>query len=329
MGDKKLRMILAGAGFMGREHIDCTRTSANLMYVGIVDPKAEAAKSLADAYQLPHFTDLAVAIRELSPDAVDICTPTPSHLPLIRLCAQANVAVLCEKPIAHTLMDARAIRDLAHTHRLSIMVAQVIRFWPEYAFVRQMAATRHFGDILAIDCKRLCAPPAWNSWMLNRELSGGAAVDMQVHDVDFVQQLLGRPAAVSAQGRVAHGAMNTIHTQLHYANNIPVRLETSMLMPTSFSFRMYFSITFERAVAEMDFWRAKGQRLKIFPNDAEAFAPSVETINAYQAEIEYFAQCVLAKKPFDASPLEQAIDALEVCLASEHASQTRTTVTMR
>ncbi len=326
MADRMVHIVLVGAGFMGREHLQCVQESTHVRYVGVVDKNPQVGKPLADEHQLPYYEDLNQALKALSPDAVDICTPTPFHLPLIRICGEHQVHVLCEKPVAHTREDADAIVKVVQESGIGMMVAQVIRFWPEYAFVRELAKTKLYGDILAIDCKRISPPPAWNSWMLNPAISGGAVIDMQVHDMDFVCQLLGRPSAIDSRGRLCQDGVNSVYTRLIYPVNIPVDLETSMLMPKSFPFRMYFKIDFQQATAEMDFWRPKGQRLKIFPDEGEAYFPSLDPRSAYQAEIEYFAGQILKEQPFEASPLDEAIYAVKLCLLSEESCRKGTIV---
>jgi predicted dehydrogenase len=317
MSKERIKMVLVGAGFMGREHLQCVQDSPHVHYVAVVDKNPQAGKPLAEDHHLLYFEELNQALEALSPDAVDICTPTIYHLPLIRICADHKIPVLCEKPIAHTAEDAQAIEQIAQESGIGIMVAQVIRFWPEYAFVRNLTKTKQYGDLLAIDCKRMGPPPAWNSWMLNPALSGGAVIDMQVHDMDFVCQLLGRPSAIDTRGRICQGGVNHVYSRLIYPQNLPVYLETSMIMPQSFPFRMYFKIDFEQAAVEMDFWRPKGQRLKVFSQDAQAYSPDLELHNAYQAEIEYFAGQVLKQQSFDESPLDEALDAVRLCLLSE------------
>lgn len=314
-----LRMILVGAGFMGREHLESTRGSEDLVYVGVVDKSQEVGRSLADEYDLPYFADLAEAISVLSPGAADVCVPTVFHLPLIEACAERGVDVLCEKPVAHTQADADAIASVVEKSGIKLMVAQVIRFWPEYRFVRGLAASKKYGEILAVDCKRLSSPPGWNSWMLKPDVSGGAVIDMQIHDIDFVCQLLGKPSAISTKGQCVDDGVNAAFSQLIYPNGIAVNVECSMLMPSSFPFRMYFKIQFEGAVAEMDFWREKGERLKVFPEDGEGYYPELDSCNPYRAEIEYFARQVSSGGGFDEVPLEESIRSLSLCLASEEA----------
>jgi predicted dehydrogenase len=314
-------MLLVGAGLMGRTHLEAAKGLDSVEYVGVVDINEKAARALSAEFGMKAFGDLSVAIEELKPDAVDVCVPTPYHLPTVKICASAKVHVLCEKPITLTLEDAVEMERL-EADGIRIMIAQVIRFWPEYRLAREIVREKQYGQIRAIDCRRLSSPPDWNTWMLKREFSGGAVLDMQIHDMDFVLQMLGRPRAVQAWGTERDGTFNSVQSRLIYPSGIPVRIEASMIMPPSYPFRMYFSIELDGAVLEMDFWRAKGERLMIYPQDGEAFSPEPDERDAYADEIDYFARQVKAGKPFDLVALDESILALEMCLASEQSCLT-------
>lgn len=317
MSKQTLQALLVGAGFMGKTHLKAAEGLDTVRYVGVVDPSAAAARSLADAYGLEAFADLADAVDRLKPDAVDICAPTPSHASAAMFCASRGLAVLCEKPIALTLEDALSVQGTFARSNGRIMVAQVLRFWPEYRYAFDAVREKRYGEVLSIDCRRLASPPSWNAWMTKEEIGGGAVIDLQIHDMDFIRRVLGKPAAIDAVGRTEQGAINAVTNRLYYPFAVSARSQASYLMPASYPFRMFFSIEFEIAVMEMDFWREKGQRLKVFPKDGAAFAPELEEENAYRNEIAYFARQVLRGDPFAESPLDEAIGALEMCLASK------------
>ena len=284
-----VRILLAGAGFIGREHLKSGQGLPKAAYVGVVDKAVDVASSTASEYGIPVFDDLEKAIVELRPDAVDVCVPTPYHLRIVETCARRKIHVLCEKPMALSVDEARKIRDVAVSAGIRIMVAQVIRFWPEYVYAHSVVKERKYGEVRAIECKRLSSPPGWNSWMLDPDTGGGAVIDFQIHDMDFVLQLLGIPIAINATGRLYAGAYNSVFNRLIYPSGIPVMIESSFLMPPSYPFRMYFRIDFEQASLEMDFWRPVHQRLKVFPLSGDAFCPDISVGNAYRREIEYFA----------------------------------------
>ena len=313
--NKPIQMLLSGAGFIGREHLGAAQGLDSVAYIGVVDVCTEAAAKVAAQYDLPLFDNLDDGIASMKPDAVDICVPTPYHLPQVEICATHGVHVLCEKPMARTVEEARRMAELAEQAHIRMMIAQVIRFWPEYRYVRELAASRQYGEITAVDCKRLSSPPGWSEWLMDERQSGGVAIDLQIHDMDFVLQLLGTPRALAAWGRLERGGLNAVTTRLEYDGHVPVSLESSFLMPTSYPFRMFFRVEFERAVFEMDFWRPKGKRLKMFPMDGNA-TDIESTGNAYRDEIDYFATQLRSQEAFDFVPLAESITALELCCLS-------------
>lgn len=317
MRNRKLKMLLIGAGFMGREHLSSIQNSATVEYTGIIDKNQAAAEKLAIEFGIKSFISIDDAIKHISADAVDVCVPTVFHIDVVREAAAHGLHVLCEKPLALTIETALEIKKIASESNIKIMVAQVLRFWPEYVYAVNTAKNGTYGKILAIDCKRLSSRPAWNSWMTKQEIGGGAVLDLQIHDIDFIYQMLGKPDSIDSIGRSFDGTVNSIHNKLIYSSGISVFNEASFAMPQSYPFRMYFQIEFEKAVMEMDFWRPKSEKLKIFPENGNSFTPALSGKNAYTEEIIYFAENILANKNFDLVPLDESIQVLEICLKSK------------
>ncbi|NQT91814.1 MAG: Gfo/Idh/MocA family oxidoreductase [Lentisphaerae bacterium] len=311
-----LKMLLVGAGLMGRTHLEEAGPYSSVDYAGVVAVNAGATESFGAEFGLKAFTDLEQAIADIQPDAVDVCIPTAHHLALVKTCARHNLHVLCEKPVALTCEDAAQMRSLSGDAGIRLMIAQVLRFWPEYVYALESVKDGRYGTVLSVDCRRLSSPPAWNSWMMKAGQGEGAVIDLQIHDMDFVLQLLGPPAAIQATGRLHEGAHNAVTNRLIYHPDVSATIQASFLMPETYPFRMYFQIELEQAILEFDFWRAKGERLKVYPKDGEAFCPPVETTDAYGAEIDYFCRCVLEEQPFSRVLLDESIAALAMCLTS-------------
>ena len=330
MANKEIRMILAGAGFMGREHLAVARTLENVRYVGIVDPDSDRARKLGAEYGIPVFTAVSEAMAAVTADALDLCAPTPFHLDLIRTAADRGLHVLCEKPVARSAADADAILEIVRSSGIRFMVAMVLRFWPEYVFARDVGRDKTYGTVMALECKRLSTPPEWNGWMVRSATGGGAVVDLQIHDLDFALQLVGPPAAVQATGVVAaDGAVNAVRSTLTVPGGPIVCTEASFRMTSSYPFRMFYRIDFEDAVLEMDFWRPKGRRLIVYPQNGEAFSPDLPKTDAYREEIRYFAARLVDGEPFAECPAADAVAALRLCLASETAVATGQPVSLQ
>ena len=327
MSGKPVRMILVGAGFMGATHLEAAEKMASVQFVGVVDSRRSAAKALAAKNGIPDFETLEEGMQALQPDAADICTPTPSHLAMIRICAAHGTHVLCEKPLALTPGDAERIRRVCDEKAIRLMTAQVLRFWPEYVYALDVARRGKVGGIRSVLCRRLSSPPGWNSWMMKPGIGDGAGLDLQVHEMDFIYQLLGKPVAIQASGTDWGGAVNAVRNRLVYAGGVSAISEASYLMPASYPFRMAFALEFENAVLEMDSWRPKGERLSVYPARGKSFFPVLSSASAYGAEIDYFARRLKAKQPFDRVPMEGVIEVLRMCRASIKSCRTGKSVT--
>ena len=322
----KLRTVVIGAGLMGETHLEAAAETNAVDFVGVINRSPARGEALAKKHGIPSFTTLDDAVKALNPQAADICIPTPFHVDAVKQCAGHKLNTLCEKPIALSLEDAQAMRQVGIDTGTRVMIAHVLRFWPEYIFARQAVLSGDFGDLLAVDCWRLSAPPPWNDWMMDEKMSGGAVVDLQIHDMDFVFQLLGKPDRIIAMGASREGAVNEVWNTLEYPNPLPVRIYASFAMPPSYPFRMFFSLRLEHAVLEMDFLRPKNKRLIIYPDSGEPYHPEIATKDAYAAQLDYFAGRIIADEPFAECPIEESITALEMCLASKQSCRSGTPV---
>lgn len=316
MKDSKVNMLLIGAGVIGKVHVDSARGLNNIKYVGVVDIDKDKADKFARQYNIKGYTSVTEAIDELQPDAVDICTPTPYHLPVIEQCADKVKNILCEKPITLDHASAMEVEEIVEKEKVKLMVSQILRFFPEYIYATETTRKKTYGKLQSVGCKRLSPPLTSNSWMLNDKTGGGAVIDLQVHDMDFVLQICGKPQAIMAHGIESKGGINTVYNNLYYLDDINVTVESCFVMPPSYPFRMYYQIVYDKAVIDFDFWRPAGEQVRVFPEGGQEFCPELVPQEVYRVEISYFAQQIINNKEFDRVPLNESIYALQMCLAS-------------
>ena len=326
MRNTPVRMLMVGAGFMARTHLTAAARLNSVSFVGVLGRTPGRTRATARAFHLPAFTQLKEAVDATRPDAVDLCVPTRLHPELAEAAGALGLDVLCEKPLALSVEAGRRMARTADRQGVRLMVAHVLRFWPEYAWAADAVRTRRFGPARAVDCRRLSAPPPWNTWMLRESESGGAVLDLQVHDMDFVLQILGPPELVCAAGSEQAGGINSVCSRLRYADDRVANVQASFVMPRSHRFRMTFSVTCDRAVLDMDSWRDPGDRLRVFPSHGRPFSPSLPTSDAYGAQIDYFARQTRSNRPFARAPLTAALSALALCEASRLSCRRRAPV---
>ncbi|MFK7802565.1 MAG: Gfo/Idh/MocA family protein [Anaerolineae bacterium] len=194
---KQLRVGIIGTGAMGQTHARAWRqTPATLC--GIVSKSISSATSLAEKHNAPVYDSLDAMLPNI--DVLDICTPTHLHREMALAAAAAGVHVICEKPLARTVAQAQDMIDACEAAGVKLLVAQVVRFFPEYALAQQKIAAGEIGDPAVIRLKRGSSQPTGSdSWFKDLEQSGGMILDLMIHDFDYARWIGGEVKTVFAK----------------------------------------------------------------------------------------------------------------------------------
>lgn len=175
------------------------------------------------------------SIAELQPmvDVVDICSPTDTHLDLISAAAGQGLPIVCEKPLARTGTDADHAVAICRDAGVPLLVAHVLRFFPEYARAKQLVADGAIGDVGMMRLNRSAYLPAGGAqWFRDAERSGGVVLDLMIHDVDYAHWVAGPVTKVFAKsGTVGNGADHVLATLRHEGGAI-THAQGSWAFPT-------------------------------------------------------------------------------------------------
>lgn len=193
---------IVGAGFMGGVHAERYRQMDGVTVSAVVSPNT--APSFVDERDLDAaaFSSLDAAIGECDLDAVDVCSPTPTHRDAVETAASSGLDVFCEKPLAPGLADAKAIADAVETHGVTLMAGHVLRFFPDYRAIRDRVVDGAIGTPGTARARRHSPFPDWGGdWFADDEQSGGVFLDMGIHDFDYLRWLFGDVERVFARRR--------------------------------------------------------------------------------------------------------------------------------
>ena len=131
-----VRVGILGAGFMGTMHANCYAQIPNAELVAIGDVTPGKAKELAKPHGAKAYATAAGLMRQ-GLDIVDVCLPTYMHAKYTCSAARKGLNVVCEKPMALTMRDAKRMVKTVRETGVKFMVAHVIRFWPEYQLLKE------------------------------------------------------------------------------------------------------------------------------------------------------------------------------------------------
>ena len=318
-----VKVAIVGAGRMGKIHYDVYRSISYVKVVAVVDVEIEAAKGHLNDDSVRFYDNLDSMLEKEQIDVVDICSPTYLHAEHAVKAMNRGIHVLCEKPIALTLENAKDMIDAANKNNTYFMVAQVIRFWPEYEYLKKAYNEGIFGKLNQVLFSRVgeMTKTSWEDWMRDISKSGGAPIDLHIHDVDFILYMLGKPKSVISFSKQIEKNISWINTHYNYGFFTKIIVEAEgASYDAKLPFSMSYRANFENAILEyknnkLMLYKNIGEIEQICLEDVKANSNfNVGSVNGYQYEIEYFVNCVHNKTlPKKITP-EESMLCLEIVL---------------
>lgn len=192
------RIGIVGTGSMGTTHA-AGWAETEAVIGGFVAKNDDSAQALAKKYGARLYADFAAMLADV--DVVDVCAPTHLHHEMVLAAAAAGKDIVCEKPLARTMNQARGMIAACKAAGVKLLVAHVVRFFPEYAQAQQQVAAGHLGQTAVLRLKRGTFQPqkAADNWFTDFEKSGGMMLDLMIHDFDYARWVAGEVATVYAK----------------------------------------------------------------------------------------------------------------------------------
>lgn len=299
-----VRVGIAGVGFMGVTHFKAYGQVEGAQVAALftrdrkklegdwdnVRGNFGGAGGRQDLTGIRKYESLNLLLADPEIDMIDLCLPSHLHRDLAIQAMEAGKHVLVEKPIALTVEDADAMIAASERTGRLLMVAQVLRFWPEFSVIKDLVESGEYGALRGAHFKRVISRPDWagnDNWFADPTKTGGPVVDLHIHDTDFVQYLLGQPAAVSSTGTLSpNGQIDYLVTQYQYpGRNVCVTAQGGAVAMKGIEFEHGFDVYFERAMLKhnssttpaLELYTEDGGKTEVTPRIGDAFAAQLTT----------------------------------------------------
>lgn len=322
---KKVGLI--GCGFMGTMHANCYKAlSDRVEVVAVADVRAENAKEIADMFGATIYNDAESLINNADVDFVDICLPTYLHEKYAVMAMKKDFDVFVEKPLCRTPEEAENLIKVQAETGKTVQVGQVVRFWDEYAWLKGVKDSGKYGKVVTGTFRRLSGRPewAWEGWLHEPAKSGGMALDMHIHDIDFIRYMMGEPKDIKAVGiEEKPGLTDHIITSYIYDDAV-LSAEGSWNYPASFQFTTSYCVKFEKATIYFD---SRVGSVTVYPVDGEPFAPTIEKLDigtagsgnvsdlgGYYTELKYFLDLLDNPSMPQIASLKEGVRSVELAL---------------
>ena len=333
--NRKVNVAVVGLGFMGVTHIkayhqlkaakivavcDSVRLPVNGVLAGVAGNVAKSG-DLDLGWQVKVYRALDEVLADPEVDLVDLCVPTPLHPEQAIAALEAGKHVLCEKPLALNSAQARRIVRAAQAARGFFMPAMCVRFWPGWSCLKQVVDEEPYGKVQAARFRRMSPTPGWSkATYASGNQSGGALLDLHIHDTDFVQFLFGRPVSVYSTGVTRGGdSIDHVVTQYNYARGPVVYAEGSWLLTGNFS--MSYTVLCERATLDYDMARG-AEALQVTEAGKKPRVIKPVGPDGYIGEMRYMIEAILSGNAPKVVTAQDGLSAVEICEAEAKSVRT-------
>lgn len=335
-----LQIGIIGIGFMGMTHFEAAKKIQNARVAAIATrsekklagdwsdiqgnfgPRGSATTDLTGISKYRDHRDL---LADKSIDIVDICLPTDQHESIVLEALAAGKHVLVEKPIAIDLASAERMVAAAKKANRMLMVAQVLPFFPEFRWVRDVVSSGQYGALRAASFRRVIAQPNWSADMSDFRKLGGWGIDLHIHDNHYIGLLCGTPKAVFSRGLLMDGLVNHVSSQYIFEDpHLTVSAISGGIAAAGLKFAHSLELFLERATIQFDAgtygddW-VVNRPLTLITSDGKVSQPSPgggsEWCAAFTEELQTAVDGIVMNHEPRILSGQLALDALKICLA--------------
>jgi predicted dehydrogenase len=328
-----LRVGIVGIGFMGMTHYRayqkvrgakvaavCSRDKKKLAgdWRGIKGNFGPPGEQM-DLQGIQAYEQWEDLLADPQIDLIDNCLPPALHAQVTIAALKAGKHVLVEKPMALASAEAERMVAAAKQSGKHLMIAQVLPFFPEYAFALKAIRSGKYGKLLGGHFKRIISEPSWLKDFWDPKLVGGPLVDLHIHDAHFIRLACGMPTSLFSSGRLRGDVVEFASTQFLYpADNLAVTATSGVLAQQGREFTHAFEIYLEKATLLYDFAVLGGtptltMPLTILTADGKVTQPKLPEGDAFVGELTEAVKSIRTGEPSSLLAGELAMDALALC----------------
>jgi len=289
---KNYRLVILGTGMIAKKMAEALDFVQGADKYGVASRDFNKAKKFADEHGfLKAYGSYEEAANDKEVDVIYIATPHNLHCINALMCLEAGKHVLCEKPFAVNKQEVELMIAKAQEKGLFLMEAMWSRFHPHILKAKEIIDRGMLGHIQLLEADfGIQRAVIDTDRKFNRDLIGGALLDIGIYPVFLAQYLLGAPAQLSAQAVIGH-------TGVDFSNAILLKYDKPQLAVLHSSF-MYESgvkavIYGDKGTLVFDsFWFMPGNLKLQFIDGREEVITFSKWGNGYQHEAQEVVNCL-------------------------------------
>ena len=290
-----MKIALIGVGGMGDVHFNIYKNMQDIELVAC-DVRLDMLKNKVGDLPIRVYSDMNEMLATEKPDMVDICTPTYLHAEQAVKAMEAGADVLSEKPMGLNSYECDMILDTIKKTRKRYMTAQVVRFMNAYVYLRSVIESGKYGKLECLSMRRFSQTPmwSWENWFLDEKKSGHVTLDLMVHDLDYMQSILGEPNDIVGVYRPMIGTMTNYAFANYIYDNCNVSIESGWYNDQGLRFVADFKAIFENGNLILKEGKLYENNTLVDLTNTEKVGETginISNVDGYAGEIRYFLEC--------------------------------------
>jgi predicted dehydrogenase len=356
MSEKKLGVLIQGAGWVSTQHIKAFQTNPHTEIVAISSRRMESCKMRADeagCENVTFYTDYEKALKHEGIDIVSVCTPQHFHAEHAIMAAEAGKNIVIEKPIANSVEEMKAMREAVHKAGVKTIVSFVLRWNPLFTIIKRMMADNALGDLYYAETDYQSNISSWWSgfeYASKKNTGVSAFLVGGCHAIDALRWFSAKGEYESAKPvevfAYSGGWRKGSDTEYDYYKNIwqkgkpvleydglevaLVKFDNGVMGKVSVNFDSIMPYTFpieifgdKGSIKNNRVWSHKfpGQKNWV---EIPTLLPDTADVNhhPFQGEMDHFVECIIAGKESHAN-LDDAIMTHEIAFAALKCYETK------
>jgi len=241
-----VRIALAGCGAVSSQYyapaLQELQRAGDVVLAAVFDPDRDSAERLAAQFPAVAVADSFDSLQAAAFELAVVASPPTLHACQSIQLLRSGRAVLCEKPMATTLVDAQAMVAAAAESQAVLAVGMVRRFLPAAEFIRDAIALGMLGELSSFDLAEGSADFSWPvtspAYFQKRQAGGGVLMDIGVHVLDLLTWWFGEPAALEYADDAMGGIEANCQVSCAYAGGLQGKVRLSRDAPLANRFTL-------------------------------------------------------------------------------------------
>ncbi|MDD9267318.1 Gfo/Idh/MocA family protein [Paenibacillus sp. GCM10023248] len=325
-----MKVAVVGCGGMGMWHAKSYAKMPGVELVAVCEPVFEQAANAAKLTGATPYETMDEMLAVEAVDVISVAVPTYLHKEIVMQAARAGKHVICEKPIALHVEEAKDMIACCEENGVRLFIGHVVRFFPEYAQMKEQIDSGRIGRAGVANARRAGGHPGEaRPWYLEADRSGGVIMDLMIHDIDYMRWTLGEVKSVYGMNRVV-GTTDYALVTLVFENGAVANLEAFWGYPGSFRYAAEFAGS--DGLVRTDSMNSQSLQIRK-SSPAEHGGKAVEIPQSpsfkdpYYIELEHFLTCI-REGTEPRVTVQDACRALEIARAALESVRTGQAVTL-